>query len=64
LPKRTGTAPSSAESQDRTPWFVPGDNPGYQSLLAYLPNRDFDLAVLGNEDAPGVSAALQHLTLQ
>ena len=45
-------------------WFVPGDNPGYQSLLAYLPNRDLDLAVLGNEGAPGVSSARQHLTLQ
>ena len=43
--------------------FHPGDNPGYQSLLAYLPNRDLDLAVLGNEDEPGVSAALHHLTL-
>jgi CubicO group peptidase (beta-lactamase class C family) len=44
-------------------WFVPGDNPGYQSLLAYLPDRNIDLVVLGNEDAPGVAAALRRLTL-
>lgn len=36
----------------------PGDNPGYQSLLAYLPDSDLDLVVLCNEDAPSVSAAL------
>ena len=40
----------------------PGDNPGYQSLLAYLPERDVDLAVLANEDAPSVDAALRELT--
>jgi len=40
----------------------PGDNPGYQSLLAYLPDNDLDLAVLSNEDTPSVSAALNSLT--
>ncbi len=40
----------------------PGDNPGYQSLLAYLPDRDVDLAVLANEDAPSVDTALRGLT--
>jgi CubicO group peptidase (beta-lactamase class C family) len=41
----------------------PGDNPGYQSLLAYLPDDDVDLVVLCNEDA-SVSAALTDLTLR
>lgn len=40
----------------------PGDNPGYQSLLAHLPGEDLDLAVLCNEDAPSVDAALARLT--
>lgn len=40
----------------------PGDNPGYQSLLAHLPEEDLDLAVLCNEDAPSVDAALADLT--
>lgn len=39
----------------------PGDNPGYQSLLAHLPDDDLDLVVLCNEDDPGVGAALQSL---
>ena len=41
----------------------PGDNPGYQSLLSYLPGRETDLAVLCNEDAPSVNAALHDLPL-
>ena len=40
----------------------PGDNPGYQSLLAYLPDTDLDLVVLCNEDRPSVNAALDRLT--
>lgn len=39
----------------------PGDNPGYQSLLAYLPNTGLDCVVLCNEDTPSVSAALNSL---
>jgi CubicO group peptidase (beta-lactamase class C family) len=41
----------------------PGDNPGYQSLLAYLPDDDVDLAVLCNEDA-SVNGALADLTFR
>jgi CubicO group peptidase (beta-lactamase class C family) len=41
----------------------PGDNPGYQSLLAYLPEHDIDLAVLCNEEAPSLDAALAELHL-
>jgi CubicO group peptidase (beta-lactamase class C family) len=40
----------------------PGDNPGYQSLLAYLPEDDLDIVVLCNEDAPSVNGALGSLT--
>lgn len=43
-------------------WFVPGDNPGYQSLLAYVPATDTDLVVLSNQES-GVDTLLQHLTL-
>jgi CubicO group peptidase (beta-lactamase class C family) len=39
----------------------PGDNPGYQSLLAYLPDVDVDVVVLGNDEAPGVDVALEGL---
>lgn len=44
-------------------WFVPGDNPGYQSLLAYLPATDTDVVVLSNEES-GVDTVLGHLTLR
>lgn len=40
----------------------PGDNPGYQSLLAYLPEPDLDVVVLCNEDEPSVASALAELT--
>ncbi|WP_114558263.1 serine hydrolase domain-containing protein [Desertihabitans aurantiacus] len=43
-------------------WYVPGDNPGYQSLLAHLPHLDTDIAVLGQE-SPGVDAVLGQLDL-
>lgn len=39
----------------------PGDNPGYQTLLAHLPDLDLDLAVLANEDTPSLHAALAEL---
>lgn len=38
-------------------WFVPGDNPGFQSLLAVVPDSDTEIVVLSN-DASGVEAAL------
>ena len=39
----------------------PGDNPGYQSLLAHLPDDDLDVVVLGNAEAPCVDDALRAL---
>jgi hypothetical protein len=42
----------------------PGDNPGYQSLLAYVPDQDLDVAVLCNQDVPSVDAALSELSLR
>ena len=39
----------------------PGDGPGYQTLLAYLPDQELDLAVLCNEEAPSLNAALTEL---
>lgn len=44
-------------------WYVPGDNPGYQSLLAHLPHLDLSIAVLGTEQASGVGAVLELLDL-
>lgn len=41
----------------------PGDGPGYQTLLAYLPDQELDLVVLCNEEAPSVDAALTELEL-
>lgn len=41
----------------------PGDGPGYQTLLAYLPDAELDLVVLCNEEAPSVDAALAELSL-
>lgn len=41
-------------------WFVPGDNPGFQSVLTHVPEQDADLAVLSN-DAAGVRPALEDL---
>jgi CubicO group peptidase (beta-lactamase class C family) len=41
----------------------PGDMPGYQTLLAYLPDQELDLAVLCNEEAPSLDAALIELRL-
>ena len=41
----------------------PGDNPGFQSLLAHLPDDDLDIAILCNEDAPSVEAAVGDLDL-
>jgi CubicO group peptidase (beta-lactamase class C family) len=32
-------------------WFHPGDNPGYRSFLAWLPETDMTLAVLSNEES-------------
>jgi CubicO group peptidase (beta-lactamase class C family) len=41
----------------------PGDMPGYQTLLAYLPDQHLDVAVLCNEEAPSLDAALADLSL-
>jgi len=41
----------------------PGAMPGYQTLLAYLPDQELDLAVLCNEEAPNLNAALTELQL-
>lgn len=42
----------------------PGDGPGYQTLLAYLPDQELDLVVLCNEEAPSVDAALAEVPLR
>jgi len=44
----------------RDAWFVPGDNPGYQSLLASFPATGADLVILSNQ-IDGVQVVLHHL---
>ena len=44
--------------------MYPNSLPGYQTLLAYLPDQELDLAVLCNEEAPSVNAALTELQLR
>lgn len=41
--------------------FHPGDNPGYQSLLVWLPDRDASIAVLLNDEADDLEAILSPL---
>lgn len=48
----------------REGWYVPGDNPGYQSLLAYLPREDVSVVVLGTEEPQGIDAILRGLSLE
>ncbi|WP_432541602.1 serine hydrolase domain-containing protein [Kineococcus sp. SYSU DK002] len=42
----------------RPAWFVPGDNPGYRSLLAHPRGGDADLVVLSNDEGPGLDDAV------
>nr|WP_240896639.1 beta-lactamase family protein [Kineococcus vitellinus] len=47
--------------RERPAWFVPGDNPGYRSLLAHPIGSDSDLAILSNDEGPGIDAALERI---
>ena len=49
--------------QQRPAWFVPGDNPGYQSLLAHPIGSSTDVVVLSNDEDPGIDAAVQRVPL-
>lgn len=49
------------EVRGRPARIHPGDNPGYQSLLAHLPEDDLDVAVLCDAEAPAVDLALARL---
>ncbi|WP_432572571.1 serine hydrolase domain-containing protein [Kineococcus sp. SYSU DK005] len=42
----------------RPAWFVPGDNPGYRSLLVHPLGSDTDVVVLSNDEVPGIDGAL------
>ena len=39
--------------------FHPGDNPGYQSLHAWLPDTDISLAVLSNDEGTDLASVLK-----
>ncbi|SEQ07288.1 CubicO group peptidase, beta-lactamase class C family [Microlunatus flavus] len=45
----------------RPAWFVPGDNPGYASLLARMTGDATTIAVLADDDAAGTGPALARL---
>jgi CubicO group peptidase (beta-lactamase class C family) len=49
------------EVRGRPARIHPGDNPGYQSLLAHLPEDDLTVAVLCDAEAPAVDLALASL---
>jgi hypothetical protein len=59
----TATAPFLGRVLSEQARINPRINPGHQTLLAYLPDRDIDLAVLCNEEAPSLHAALSQLHL-
>ncbi len=42
-------------------WFHPGDNPGYRSLLAWLPETAMTLAVLSNEESVALDDVISQL---
>ncbi len=44
-----GTYIGSISSQPA--WFHSGDNPGFRSFLAWMPDADVTLAVLGNDES-------------
>lgn len=42
-------------------WFHPGDNPGYQSFLGYLPDLDTTVAILCNDEESDLDGLLREL---
>jgi len=40
-------------------WFHPGDNPGYQSFLAHLPDLEVSVAVLCNHEESDLDGVLR-----
>jgi hypothetical protein len=42
-------------------YLHPGDNPGYQSLVVWLPGQAACVAVLANDEAADTEALLRHL---
>ena len=45
----------------RTAYFHPGDNPGYQSLVAWLPGQEACAVILSNDEAADTEALLRQL---
>jgi hypothetical protein len=55
------TATTSAGSPGRRVNAHTGDNPGYQSLAAWLPDQAACIVILSNEESAGTKALLRQL---
>jgi CubicO group peptidase (beta-lactamase class C family) len=44
-----------------TAWYHPGDNPGYQSLACWIPDRAASLVILANDEAVDMTDLLRQL---
>jgi CubicO group peptidase (beta-lactamase class C family) len=45
----------------RPAWYHPGDNPGYQSLACWIPDRAASIVILVNDEAASITALLRQL---
>src|SRR5580693_1348373 len=44
-----------------TAWYHPGDNPGYQSLACWIPDRAASIVILVNDEAASITGLLRQL---
>jgi CubicO group peptidase (beta-lactamase class C family) len=42
-------------------WYHPGDNPGYQSLACWIPDRAASIVILVNDEAASITGLLRQL---
>ena len=45
----------------RAAWYHPGDNPGYQSLACWIPDRAASIVILVNDEAASMTGLLRQL---
>jgi Beta-lactamase len=45
----------------RAAWYHPGDNPGYQSLACWIPDRAASIVILVNDEAASITGLLRQL---
>ena len=58
-----GLGPRVGTLEGRTVWFHQGDNPGYASMLALLPERTASVAILASDEAADLEPVL-HVALE